>query len=583
MARLREKIPCMTPVITICAMAILAWPAESASLAGQPPHAGPALRQPAQAADGDLPNIVLFLVDDLGWQDTSVSFDRQPSLFQKHFRTPHVARLASRGVRFTNAYAHCVCSPTRTSIMTGLNPASHQVTNWTLRADRDSSGTTQRLTAPPDWRMSGIQPDTNTLPRRLQSGGYTTIHVGKAHWGAIGTEGSDPRTLGFDVNIAGHAAGAPGSYQGLDDYDKPGNADSRSVWAVPGLGKYHRTETHLTDALAIEAVLAIDRAVEQDKPFFLYMAPYAVHTPIQPHPRFIEHYRGRTYPETKIEIPETEARYASMVEGYDAALGRIMDRLRDRNIADRTIVIFTSDNGGLSVHTRDTTPRGTGANTHNHPLREGKGSAYEGGTRVPLIIAWAAPDSGSPRQQETPWPAGTTCATPVISEDLMKTICGWAGVDPFPNAMSRPAHPNSTVDLNQIGEPDAPSGEPDAPSGEPDVPSGERSLLFHYPHVWGPQGAGYQPHSSVRRGPWKVIYFYDSQSWELYNLETDIGESKDLAASQPDRLTEMADLLVQQLAAHNAQFPVNRQTGRPETIQMPGQAIAPAGENRKRP
>lgn len=511
------------------------------------------------------PNIIVFLVDDLGWQDTSVVFDDQASMFQQHFRTPNLERLAERGIRFSRGYAHCVCSPTRTSIMTGQHPARHRVTNWTLHRDRDSSGTTERLAAPRDWRMQGIQPDTPTLAGHLQASGYRTIHAGKAHWGAIGTPGSDPCSLGFDVNIAGHSAGAPGSYQSADQFDKPGNRGPRSVWAVPGLEKYHDQEIHLTDALAREAVSAIDDAVAADQPFFLYFAPYAVHTPLQPHPRFIDHYRGQTYPGTGREIPENEAVYASMVEGFDDALGQLLDALRDRNVADRTLIVFTSDNGGLSAHTRQMTPYETGRDTHNHPLREGKGSAYEGGIRVPLVVAWATPDAGSRIQQRIPVARGIRTATPVVPEDLMPTICHWAGV-PLSEAESAGDRPPR----------DGRDFTPWLTGAQPDA---ERALLFHYPHVWGPAGAGYQPHSSLQYGGWKAIWFYDTRTWELYCLSGDPGEQDNLANRRPDRLAELAERLIQELDDRQAQYPVLRETGEMQPVEWPDR---PPGNDRNR-
>ncbi len=509
-------------------------------------------------ADDNRCNIVLVVIDDLGWQDTSVPFGPERSPFQDFYRTPCMENLAARGVRFSNAYAHCVCSPTRVAIMTGQNPARHKVTNWILHADQETSGTRGPMGPPGDWRKEGIQPGEPTLAARLQSAGYRTIIVGKAHWGAVGTEGSDPCRLGFDVNVAGHAAGAPGSYQGMDGYDNPdaaGKKSSKSVWAVPGLEKYHGSETHLTDALANEAIVRLQTAIDDDKPFFLYFAPYAVHTPIQPHRPLIENYLNREYQGTGIAIPEVEARYASMVEGVDAAIARIMLCLRDRNVADRTLIVITSDNGGLSAHARGTTPLGTNANTHNHPLREGKGSAYDGGTRVPLIVSWATPDSGSPLQKKVPIKAGAVSESHVISEDLMPTLCRWAGV------------PVPAGEVDGVDFTDSLAGNSADTNSAPG-----RSLVFHYPHIWGPtNGHGYQPHSAIRQGDWKAIWFYESRTWELYNTADDIGESNDLAASQPGKLQELAADLIRILDERDARFPVDLSKGSPLRPSPPGE------------
>jgi arylsulfatase A-like enzyme len=513
---------------------------------------------PRLVADENRCHIVLVVIDDLGWQDTSVQFGPERSRFQDFFRTPNLQRLATHGVRFSQGYAHCVCSPSRVAIMTGQNPARHLVTNWILRTDRETSGTTDTLGPPKNWRKEGIQPGESTLATRLQAAGYRTLHVGKAHWGAIGTEGSDPCRLGFDVNIAGHAAGAPGSYQGADGYDKPDAKGKPSHWAVPGLEKYHGTETHLTDALASEAVAQLNAAIDEGgKPFFLYFAPYAVHTPLQPHRPFFDNYLNQNYPDTEIAIPETEASYASMVEGVDAAIGRIMQTLRDRNVADRTLIVFTSDNGGLSAHARGTTVYGTGANTHNVPLREGKGSAYEGGTRVPLIVAWATPDSGSPLQRSVPLKAGAICNTPVISEDLMPTLCRWAGIP-----VSEDERKTAKIDGRDFTACLA--------GKEPEPQLADRPLVFHYPHVWGPtNGHGYQPHSAIRVGDWKAIWFYRSQRWELYNLTNDIGEATDLAQTEPGKLNELAAELVGLLEERKATFPVEIQSGLSSSPPLP--------------
>ena len=505
----------------------------------------------------DTPNIIVFLVDDLGWQDTSVAFDDKPSLFQSHFRTPHLKRIADRGIRFGNAYAHCVCSPTRSSIMLGQNPARHRVTNWTLYPDRETSGKTPRLGPPTDWRQSGIQPDTLTLPEILQSGGYFTIHCGKAHWGAVGTEGSDPTKLGFDINIAGHAAGAPGSYQAKDNFGNNTDGSRKMPWGVPGLEKYYGTDKHLTDVLAIEACAAIETARQTDKPFFLYMAPYAVHTPIQPHPRFLKNYQSKTYPGTEIKIPKVEAEYASMVEGYDDALGQIMQKLNSLNIADKTIILFTSDNGGLSAHARSTTPYGTGKDTHCYPLKAGKGSAYEGGTRVPMVVSWVTPDSGSAMQKKIPITRNSISAAHVISEDILPTVCNWASVAVTETQVLDGQDFTDQLSLEEK--------KTERETSKVDLP---RSLLFHYPHVWGPQGEGYQPHSALRLGKWKVIYFYQDQRWELYDLQADIGEANDLATAEPKQLEEMQGRLLIELKNRAAQYPTNLKSSKPEKPQV---------------
>ena len=495
------------------------------------------------------PNIIVFLVDDLGWQDSSVAFSGKKTVFQEHFRTPHLEQLARRGVRLTKAYAHCVCSPTRTSILTGQNPARHRVTNWTLYPDRDSSGKSTELKAPTAWRKEGLQPGDVTLPQLLKRAGYQTIHCGKAHWGAMGTAGSDPCQLGFDINIAGHSAGGPGSYQGTENYGNQPDGTPKEPWGVPGLEKYHGTSTHLTDALTLEACAALDAAIDVKQPFFLYMAPYAVHAPIQPHPRFIDHYLNQTYSSNGRAIPQAEANYASMVEGYDAAVGALMAKLRDRNVADQTIMLFTSYTGGLSVHGRDTPPRGTGKNTHNWPLREGKGSAYEGGIRVPAIISWITPDRGSLMQKRIPIIGNSTCATPFISEDIFPTVCRWAQIDGEGQVAS-------TIDGQDITDRLGTQNESD-----------DRPFLFHYPHVWGPRGDGYQPHSSLRIGDWKVIYFYEPARWELYNLKEDRGEANNLAELEPDRLAKMKSRLISELKHHNAQYPMEIGSGQPRRPQ----------------
>jgi len=262
-------------------------------------------------SSGDRPNIVVFMIDDLGWQDLAEPLHTEETPFNRRYRTPNVERLARRGVKFTRAYAAAaVCTPTRTSLMTGRSPAQNHITYWTLYEDRDQSASFPGVRAP-RWNVNALQADDVTLPRLLQDAGYTTIHVGKAHFGARGTSGADPTNLGFDVNIAGHAAGGPGSFYGTHDFSAAHRRGSR-VWDVPGLEKYHGQEIYLTEALAIEARAAVRAAAEDGGPFFLHFAPYAVHAPIMVNPRYREHYLG---------LDRREALYATMVETYDAVLG----------------------------------------------------------------------------------------------------------------------------------------------------------------------------------------------------------------------------------------------------------------------
>ncbi|MFH1743729.1 MAG: sulfatase-like hydrolase/transferase, partial [bacterium] len=260
----------------------------------------------ANAVTGGKPNIVFFLVDDMGWQDTSVPFHTEPTPFNGFYRTPNMERLAETGIKFTNAYACPLCSPTRTSIMTGQNAARHRVTQWTLYPDRDQSEKNDLLASPP-WRVEGLQPGNETLASALGKQGYRTIHVGKAHWGATGTPGSEPKNLGFDVNIAGHAAGGPGHYYGIENFGNK-KGEHTLPWGVPGLEKYHGKDVNLTDVLTIEANQAVKQAVDDGKPFYLYMSHYAVHATIREHKPYQEHYLDK-------DVDPIEMAYASMIEG----------------------------------------------------------------------------------------------------------------------------------------------------------------------------------------------------------------------------------------------------------------------------
>ena len=250
------------------------------------------------------PNIIIFLVDDMGWQDTSVPFWKEKTNFNKIYKTPNMERLASEGMKFTQAYATPVCTPTRVSLISGMNAARHRVTNWTLRKNVSMVKDPEGLQIPM-WNMNGAQPidsiensiHITPLPQILKNNNYKTIHVGKAHFGALTTPGANPLNLGFEVNIAGHAAGAPGSYYGLKKFQN--KRRSEKTWDVPGLDKYHGKDIFLSEALTNEAILEIDKSIDDKKPFFLYMAHYAVHTPIQGDSRFEQNYLNKEYGKKK--------------------------------------------------------------------------------------------------------------------------------------------------------------------------------------------------------------------------------------------------------------------------------------------
>ena len=478
------------------------------------------------------PNIILFLVDDMGWQDTSVPFHEVKTPFNALYQTPNMERLAANGVTFTHAYtASPVCTPTRTSIMTGRNPARTRITNWTLRNDRDAqeTGAEDYLLRSPYWNFAGLQPADTTLPGLLKEAGYRTIHVGKAHFGALDTPGANPLHLGFDVNIAGHAAGAPGSFYGQHNFARGmrnGNNEP-SVWDVPGLEPYHGENINLTRALTIEAENAISDAVEAGQPFFMNMAHYTVHTPIMADSAYLNL--------SRFQDPQ-EAAYGSMIAGMDASLGQLMAHLEKLGIAKNTIIIFMSDNGGLSAHSRGVTPSGTYAHTHNLPLRSGKGSAYEGGIRVPMLVAWAQPDKRTPLQQRIAIAQDRRVDTPIISDDFLITLLELTQT-PLPATYQHDG--SSFVAL----------------LGDPTLAVPERVLGWHYPHKWGPEGPGCDPFTAIRKGPWKLIYFYHSQQWELYNLHHDISETTNLVWKNSIQAATLKEELLDWMEEKGAQVP----------------------------
>lgn len=466
------------------------------------------------------PNIILFMVDDMGWQDTSVPFWKEKTPLNKIYHTPNMELLAKQGMKFTQAYATAVCSPTRVSLMTGMNAARHRVTNWTLRRGISSVKPPKGLTMP-KWNLNGIQPADSierstyatTLPQILKDNGYFTIHAGKAHFGALNTPGENPLNLGFDVNIAGHAAGAPGSYYGMQNFKK--NKNSNSIWDVPGLEKYHEKDVFLTEALTQESILSIDKALEDKQPFYLYMAHYAVHTPIQGDSRFVQKYLDKG-------LLPVEAKYASLIEGMDKSLGDLMNHLEKRGVADNTIILFMSDNGGLSA-----VARGGKKHTHNKPLSSGKGSAHEGGIREPMLVKW-------PRVTE----ANSTTNNFVIIEDFFPTIVELAGIENYKTVQY--VDGKSFVSTLKGEKQD----------------NDDRALFWHYPNHWGPSGPGIGASSTIRKGDWKLIYYHIDSSFELFNINDDVGETKNLATNEKEKLKILARELGSYLRDVNAQMPI---------------------------
>ena len=463
------------------------------------------------------PNIVFFFVDDMGWQETSVPFHEKITALNDRYHTPNMERLAAQGMKFTQAYACAVCSPSRISLMTGLNAARHQVTNWTLRKDKSPDWKHEQV-EPPRWNLNGLSPvpgvertvHATTLPMLLKTAGYRTIHAGKAHFGAEGTPGENPLNLGFDVNIAGHAAGGPGSYHGTKNFSAAWRKGDR-IWDVPGLEAYHGRDINLTEALTIEANKAVDRAVADGKPFYLYMSHYAIHAPWEKDGRFYQKYRDAG-------LDDFDATYASMVEGMDRSLGHIMANVKLHGIEEKTIFVFMSDNGQPSRADR------------NEPLRGHKLTPYEGGVRVPMIVMW--PGVTEP---------GSICADAVIIEDIFPTFLEMAGVGDRSKAGEKIDGVSFVPLLARTGR-----------------SATDRALFWHFPHTYDQP-----PYSSVRQGDRKLIYHHVGRKLELFNVTQDIGELNDLALLCPNKTGKLARILSDHLRETGAGMPIDKATGKP--------------------
>ena len=432
----------------------------------------------AVAAERSSPHILLIMTDDMGWQD--LACQGNPVL-----RSPRVDALARQGVRFTNAYAAApVCSPTRAALMTGLAPARLQITQH--GADSQRFWPKDRLVQPPPTKHE-LPLDTRTVAERLKASGYTTGFFGKWH---LGGEAFYPTHHGFDVNVGGCAYGGPPTY--FDPY------------RIPTLPPRKKGE-YLTDRLADETIAFLRR--EHDKPMFVCLWTYNPHYPFEAPEDVVAHYQGKEGPGLKNPI------YGGQIEATDRAVGRVLDELQRLEIAEQTLVIFTSDNGGWS-----------GA-TDNAPLRAGKGYLYEGGLRVPLIVRW--PGVTKPGEEVT---------TPVVSMDLTATILDAADV---------PLEASEVLDGETL---------------QPLFRGGQLqrdALFFHYPHFAFHQDN--RPGSAVRMGDHKLIYFYDKDVVELFDLEEDLGEATDLATTKPQLAARLKQRLDAWLKETKAGLPQPRQ------------------------
>jgi arylsulfatase A-like enzyme len=422
------------------------------------------------ARAAERPNIILVLIDDMGLTDLSC-------YGSKFYETPNIDQLARDGMKFTHAYSACtVCSPTRAALMTGKYPAALHLTDWIAGHDRPAA----RLRIP-EWTKS-LPTDVPTLPGALKEAGYATCAIGKWH-----VSDGGPKAHGFDLSIANNGRGQPGTY--FSPYKNPELPDGPA-------GEF------LSDRLTVEAEKFIEQ--NKDRPFFVYLPHFAVHTPIAGQPDVVAKYKARA---TESD-PQRNAVYAALVESVDDSIGRLRAKLAELKLSERTIIIFTSDNGGLVLNQI----------TSNLGLRAGKGSVYEGGVRVPAIAL--VPGVTQP---------GSVSSVPVITMDWTATLLGLAGAKAIEGA-----HGVSLAPLLR---------------GQ-NIPA--RPLFWHYPH-YHPGGA--TPYSAMLDGGWRLVEFFEDNRVELYNLNDDPTESRDLAASQPAKAAAMRAQLKAWRESVNAQLP----------------------------
>ena len=450
-------------------------------------------------------NVIVILVDDMGQTDLSC-------YGSKFYETPHIDQLAKDGVRFANGYSACtVCSPTRAALLTGKYPARLHLTDWITGHDRPKA----KLKIP-DWRKF-LPFEEITLAEQFKAAGYTTASIGKWHLTPALKEGDEayyPEKHGFDLNVGGYAKGQPPSYH--------------APYKIPTLAEGPDGE-FLTDREAAEAVKFIE--ANKEKPFFLFLPHYAVHTPLGGKPEVIAKYQAKAAKQPAVK--QKNATYAALVESVDDSLGTIRAALKRLKLDENTVIVFTSDNGGLIMR--------NDMATDNSPFRVGKGSAYEGGVRVPLIIH--APGMTK---------AGIVENTPATTIDIYPTVLELAGVKPLQSLVDG----ISLTPLLKTG-------------AKPD----RTEIFWHYPH-YHPGGA--TPYSAVRSGEFRLVHFYEDGHDELYDLANDVGETKDLAASEPKLAKTLRTRLDAWLKSVDAQLPTKNPDYDPVADANPGKKNAKA-------
>ena len=529
---------------TRAAVGVLAVAAVGGHLAG-------AVRQ---AEGAEKPNVVYIMADDLGWADNDLAYNQAYAAARgdtdAFFETPNLRRLAGSGLTFTQACAPgSNCSPTRVSTLTGQSAARHRTTTIS-NSDRFYGGNYDVR----DYQRN-LAADTVTLGEALQAAGYATSHIGKWHVGEEGHAAADPTANGFDVNVAGGPFGAP---QNPDQYFAAGDGsftfDTDSGTPVEVLSANSQGGQYLTDRLTEEAEALIASAAAGGQPFFMNFWHYGVHTPLQAPSSLVNKYSNKLASGTYTKFAglgndgkDDVATYAAMVESVDDSLGAILDRLEDPDgdgdtsdsIVDETLVVFTSDHGGFN---QDKNHYHAPQNM-NGPLREGKGAPYEGGLRVPMVVGGAGVDAGL---------AGGQSDTPVCLTDWYPTLLGLAAA---------PGSGNTAIDGADI------SGVLDGSTG---AVTRTQPLVWHVPHDFDLRGLAESGqdigcYSAIREGDWKLVRYYRQTGLtetELYDLSSDVGETNDLAAANPQRVADMTAALDGYLASVDAQMPTGHERDR---------------------